>query len=109
MLAPVVPAHLPQLGNFRLQEYRGLATHRFGRREYTGVRVRRRVVPCQVGQLHPPWGWFARNVDWYDDVIIECAWFGRPLTVFRILQYVGHVGVPRVCVSLLWRFGVSVG
>jgi hypothetical protein len=30
VLAPVVPAHLPQLGNFRLQEYRGLATHRFG-------------------------------------------------------------------------------
>ncbi len=30
VLAPVVPAHLPQLGNFRLQDYRGLATHRFG-------------------------------------------------------------------------------
>ena len=30
VLAPVVPVHLPQFGNFRLQDYRGLATHRFG-------------------------------------------------------------------------------
>jgi Domain of unknown function (DUF4184) len=105
VLAPVVPAHLPQLGDFRLQEYRGLATHRF--------RIVATPLCAFLGALSHVvldtfthgWGWFARNVDWYNDVIIEGAWFGRPLTVYRTLQYVGHVGGTALCLWLLWSYG----
>jgi hypothetical protein len=105
VLAPVVPAHLPQLGNFRLQEYRGLATHRFG--------MVRTPVCAFIGALSHVvfdsfthgWGWFANNVDWYDDVIVEGSWFGRPLTVYRILQYTGHVVGTALCIWLLWSYG----
>lgn len=105
VLAPVVPTHLPQLGNFRLQDYRGLATHRFG--------IVRTPVSAFVGALSHVgldhlthrWGWFANHVDWYDDVIVGGSWLGRPLTVYRMFQYVGHVGGTAFCLWLLWHYG----
>ncbi|HWM20209.1 MAG TPA: DUF4184 family protein [Ilumatobacteraceae bacterium] len=105
VLAPVVPAHLPQLGNFRLQEYRGLATHRFGVVTTPVCAFVGALSHVMLDSFTHGWGWFARHVDWYDDVIIEGAWFGRPLTVFRTLQYVGHVGGTTLCLWLLWRYG----
>ena len=83
VLAPFVPAQLPELGSFRLRDYRG------SRR--TTSALWRTPVSAFVGALSHvgldhlthPWGWFARNVDWYDDVIADISWFGRPLTVFE--------------------------
>jgi Domain of unknown function (DUF4184) len=105
VLAPVVPTHLPQLGNFRLRDYRGLATHRFG-----WVRT---PVSALVGALSHAgldhfthgWGWFARHVDWYDDTIVDGTLFGRSITPFRSLQHIGHVGGTALCLWLLWRYG----
>jgi hypothetical protein len=105
VLAPVVPAHLPQLGDFRLQDYRGLATHRFGIVRTPVCAFIGALSHVALDQLTHGWGWFARNVDWYDDVIIEGAWFGRPLTVYRTLQYLGHVVGTTLCIWLLWSYG----
>ena len=105
VLAPVVPAHLPQLGNFRLQDYRGLATHRFGIVSTPVCAFVGALSHVALDSLTHGWGWAARNVDWYDDVIIEGAWFGRPLTVYRTLQYLGHVGGTALCIWMLWYYG----
>lgn len=105
VLAPVVPAHLPDAGELRLRELRGLSTHRF------------RPLPAVVGafvgaashvildSFTHDWGWFARNVSWYGDRIVDGTWLGREWTVYRVIQYVGHVGGSRLCIGLLWRYG----
>ena len=51
------------------------------------------------------WGWFARHVSWYDQRLVGTNWLGREWTVFRVVQYVGHVGGSALCVWLLWRYG----
>lgn len=50
------------------------------------------------------WGWFARNVTWYDDVLIS-GFLGRNWSPFRIAQYVGHVAGTTVCVAMLANLG----
>ncbi len=105
VMAPVVPDHLPDLGHFHLNDYRGLATHRF--------RFVRFVVWAELGALSHvfldefthDWGWFANHVSWYDNRIIKGELLGREWTVFRVFQYIGHVGLTALCVALFWRYG----
>lgn len=107
VLAPVVPDHLPPAGRLHLRDYRGLAVHRFG--------VVRTALGTLVGALSHvaldhfthEWGWFARNVAWYDDRVVDARFLGREWTFFRVVQYTGHVGGSALCVLLLWRYGRS--
>lgn len=107
VLAPVVPDHLPRGGGLYLHEFRGLALHRFA--------VVRTALGALIGALSHvaldhfthEWGWFARNVSWYDDRVIDAQLLGRDWTVFRVVQYTGHVGGSALCVLLLWRYGRS--
>ena len=57
MLAPVVPAHLPQLGTFRLQDYRGLATHRFGIVSTPVCVLVGKLSHVALDSLTHGWGW----------------------------------------------------
>jgi hypothetical protein len=104
-MAPVVPDHLPDLGPFHLHDYRGLATHRFH-----AVRF---VVWAELGVLSHvfldefthDWGWFANHVSWYDNRILEGEVLGRVWTVYRVFQYVGHIGLTALCIALLLTYG----
>ncbi len=105
VLAPVVPCHLPMLGAFRLQEFRGLACHRF------------RLVPMLLGaflgafthvaldHVTHEWGWFARQVAWYREPLVDAEMFGRRWTPFRMAQYVAHFALSAVTIWWLWRAG----
>ena len=104
VMAPIVPDHLPDLGPFHVHDYRGLATHRF--------RIVRFVVWAELGALSHVfldefthnWGWFAHHVSWYDNRIVS-ELLGREWTVYRVFQYVGHVGLTALCIALLWVYG----
>jgi hypothetical protein len=50
------------------------------------------------------WGWFARHIDWYSTVVVH-DFLGREWTVFRIIQYSGHIGGTAVCLWLMARYG----
>ena len=51
------------------------------------------------------WGWFAHHVSWYDNRIMSGELLGREWTVYRVFQYVGHVGLTALCIALLWAYG----
>ena len=51
------------------------------------------------------WGWFANHVSWYDNRIIDGEVLGRTWTVYRVFQYVGHVGLTALCIALLLNCG----
>jgi hypothetical protein len=105
VMAPVVPDHLPDLGPFHVHDYRGLATHRF--------HFVRFVVWAELGALSHVfldefthnWGWFAHHVSWYDNRIVDRELLGREWTVYRVFQYIGHVGFTALCIALLWAYG----
>jgi hypothetical protein len=105
VMAPVVPDHLPDLGPFHVHDYRGLATHQF---HFVGF-----VIWAELGALSHVfldefthnWGWFARHVSWYDNRIIPGRLLGREWTVYRVFQYIGHVGLTVVCIAILWDYG----
>jgi hypothetical protein len=104
-LAPVVPDHLPQLGQLRLPDFRGLATHKF----------RWIVTPVSafVGALTHigldnathRWGWFAQHWDWYANPSIDVPFIDRMVTPYRSLQYLGHVVLTVWVLRALWRNG----
>ena len=104
-LAPVVPDHLPDMGEFQLTELRGLAAHRF--------RLVALVVGALLGALSHvaldsfthEWGWFAQNISWYSKPLGDRLWLHPQWTLFRIVQYIGHVGGSALCVYLLWLYG----
>jgi hypothetical protein len=104
VLAPVVPDHLPSRPPFHLDECRGLATWR--------LRLVTTPLFAAVGALSHvaldhfthDWGWFARNVDWYRRVLIDDV-AGRDWTVFKFVQYAGHIGGTLLCLWLLSRYG----
>jgi hypothetical protein len=105
VLAPVVPAHLPQLGSFRLREYQGLATHRFRVLPFATSAFLGALSHAGLDQFTHGWGWPARHTDWYRHTLTDHRWFGREWTVFRVIQYTGHIGGTAVCIWLLWRYG----
>jgi hypothetical protein len=105
VMAPIVPDHLPDLGPFHIHDYRGLAAHRF--------QFVRFIVWAELGALSHvfldefthDWGWFANHVSWYDSRIISGELLGREWTVYRVFQYLGHVGLTVLCLALLWAYG----
>ncbi len=105
LLAPVVADHLPDGGSFHFRDYRGLATHRFGLIRSSGWALIGAMSHVALDHFTHEWGWFARNVSWYRTVVIPGDWLGRSWTVFRIVQYLGHIGGTVCCVWLLWRYG----
>jgi hypothetical protein len=105
VLAPVVPDHLPQLASFRLRDYRGLATHRFSPAGSMVCAFIGAVTHVLLDGFTHDWGWFARNIGWYHDVLIPGHAFGRAWTVYRVVQYAGHVGLSALCIWMLWRAG----
>lgn len=104
VMSPVVWDHLPDVGTVHVRDFRGLVRHRF--------RWGWAALSAQVGALSHvaidhfthDWGWFAQHVDWYDAVVVHNV-LGRDWTVFRIMQYSGHVVGTSVCVWLLARYG----
>lgn len=104
VLAPVVPAHLPSLGPFHLHDYSGLGTHRFHRIASPLWAMLGALSHVGLDSFTHGWGWFAHHVSWYDDVLIDSL-FGRQWTIFRVVQYAGHIVGSVVCVWLLARYG----
>jgi hypothetical protein len=105
VLAPVVPAHLPSLASFRLRDYQGLATHRFRLVPLVSSAFLGALTHAGLDHLTHEWGWLATHLDWYNDAVTNRRWFGRRWTVFRVVQYAGHVGGTALCIWMLWRRG----
>jgi Domain of unknown function (DUF4184) len=105
VLAPVVPAHLPSLGEFHLRDWRGLATHKFS--------LGKTLTCAQIGAISHvffdhfthPWGWFAENVSWARTVIFKGVTGSGDWMVFDLLQFVGHTIGTFAAVVLLWKYG----
>lgn len=104
-LAPVVPAHLPDAGAFRLRDYRALARHRFRwplAAAWAGIGAWMHVVLDAPGHA---WGWPARHFAFYREPLGTALFLERPWTLFRLAQYAGHVGWTALALVLLWRYG----
>lgn len=104
-LAPVVPCYLPELGAFRLPDYRGLADHRFGLVRTSSCALFGALTHVVLDHFTHEWGWFARNVAWYQEPLAEREILGRVWTPFRVAQYVGHVALSFFAILWLWRAG----
>ncbi len=105
LLARVVPDHLPRLGQFNLPDYRGLAAHPFAVGPAVAGALLGALSHIGLDSFTHGWGWFARNVSWYDDIVVGGTFLGQSWTLFRVIQYVGHVGGSALCLALLWRYG----
>ncbi len=44
-------------------------------------------------------------MSWYGDTVVDGEFLGQGWTVFRVVQYIGHVGGTALCLMLLWRYG----
>ena len=104
VVSPVFWDHLPPAGPLRLRDYRGMSVHRF--------RWAVAAVSALIGALSHvlldhfthEWGWFAQHLDWYNTVVLD-DFLGREWTVFRIVQYAGHVVGTALCLWLMARCG----
>jgi Domain of unknown function (DUF4184) len=103
-ISPVLWDHLPTAGPFRLKDYRGMSVHRFSWGWAALSAFIGSLSHVILDHFTHDWGWFARNLDWYDSVVINNL-FGRQWTVFRIAQYIGHVVGILTCVWMLGRYG----
>ena len=105
VLAPVVPDLLADLGEFHLREFRGLAVHNFTPLGLVAGAALGALSHVVLDSFTHEWGWFARHLSWYSDPLGDSRWLGRRWSMFRIVQYLGHVGGSALCVGLLWRYG----
>ena len=105
VLAAVVAVHLPDAGHFRLRDFSGLATHRFQGIPTVAGAVLGAVSHVVLDSFTHDWGWFARNLSWYRHTILDATWLGRDWTVYRFVQYAGHIAVSLLCLWLLWSYG----
>lgn len=104
VVSPVLWDHLPAAGPFRLPDYRGMAAHRFAWGWAAISALVGALSHVFLDHFTHGWGFVAQHVGWYDAVVVDDA-LGRQWTVFRIVQYVGHVGGTALCVWLLARYG----
>lgn len=104
VVSPVLGPMLPSLGSFRLDEYRGLAVHRFRWVVAAASALVGALSHVAIDHFTHDWGWFAQHVDWYRTVLVHDL-LGREWTVFLVLQNVAHLGGTVWCVWLLWRYG----
>lgn len=105
VLAPVVPAHLPDLGGFHLRDYRAVAAHRFHVVRSPLWALLGALTHVGLDSFTHRWGWFARNWTWYRTPLVADRWLGKAWTPFEIGQYVGHVGCSVLFVVFAWRYG----
>jgi hypothetical protein len=105
VLAPVIPDHLPQIGQLRLPDFRGLATHQF--RWFVTPMSAAVGALTHVGldSFTHQWGWFAQHWDWYAEPSIPLLLIDRMITPYRALQYLGHIVLTAWVLRTLWRNG----
>jgi hypothetical protein len=104
VLAPVVPDHLPAAGQFHLRDFRGLAARRLRPLATPVSAFAGAASHVLLDHLTHDWGWMARNADWYRTVFADDV-LGRQWTVFRVMQYGGHVVGTGACLWLLACYG----
>jgi hypothetical protein len=85
VISPVFWDHLPEAGPFRLNDYRGLAVHRFSWGWSPASALIGALSHVMLDHFTHHWGWFARHIDWYSTVLVD-DFLGRQWTVFRVLQ-----------------------
>jgi uncharacterized protein DUF4184 len=103
--APVVPAHLPELGAFHLRDYRALAAHEFGWGRAALWAFLGALSHAGLDHLGHGWGWPAQHFAAYREPLGWKPFLGRPWTVHRLVQYAGHLLLTPLAVGLLWRYG----
>jgi hypothetical protein len=103
-IAPVFWDLPPQCGPLRLHDYRGPSVRRV-RWVWAGISALIGAVSHVVlDHFTHEWGRFAQHVDRYSHVVVDDI-LGRQLTVFRIVQYAGHVVGTALPVWTLARYG----
>ena len=105
VLAPVVPAHLPDVGPFHLRDYRGLATHRFHWGWSAVWAAAGALSHVVLDAFTNSSGWLPHHARWYRARVLPGVWLHREWTVFRVVQYASHIGLSIVAVLLLARYG----
>ena len=103
-VSPVLWDHLPQAGPLRLHDYRGMSVHRFRWVVASVSALIGALSHVLLDHFTHEWGWFARHIDWYSTVVVH-DFLGREWTVFRIIQYSGHIVGTSVCLWLMARYG----
>lgn len=103
-VSPVLWDHLPQAGPLRLHDYRGMSVHRFRWVVASVSALIGALSHVMLDHFTHEWGWFARHIDWYSTVVVH-DFLGREWTVFRIIQYSGHIVGTAVCLWLMARYG----
>jgi Domain of unknown function (DUF4184) len=105
VLAPVVPDHLPNLGTFHLQEYRGIATYRIRWIRSSACALAGAISHAFIDQFTHGYGWIAGQAHWYVQPLGHWLIFGQPWSAFRIAQWIGHVGFTLWSAWLLRQYG----
>lgn len=104
-LARVVAGHLPELGHFHLGDYRALAVHRFEPARAVLSALAGAMSHALLDHLGHGWGWPAQHFAFYREPLFAATFLERPWTVYRLVQYAGHLGLTPLCVWLLYRYG----
>lgn len=105
VVAPVLPAHLPEAGGFRLRDYRVVARHRFHVLRSPLGALAGAVSHVVLDGFTHRWGWVADGWRWYRTPLVDERWLGKDWAPFEVMQYVGHVAGSAVFVWLVWRYG----
>lgn len=105
VLARPVAAHLPELGAFRLQDYRGLAAHRFHPVRTVVWAVLGAFGHSALDSLGHSWGWPVRTFPWMQTVVLDGTFLDRPWKLYRVLQWTGHLGLTPLAIWMLYRYG----
>jgi len=106
-LARVVAGHLPELGGFHLGDYRALAAHRFHPLRFVLWAFVGALSHVALDSLGHSWGWPAQHWRAYRADVFPGTFLGKPWTVFRVVQYAGHLGLSPLCLWLLHRYGTQ--
>ena len=104
-LARVVAGHLPELGGFHLGDYRALAAHRFEPVRAVLSALAGALSHALLDALGHGWGWPAQHLAFYREPLFATTFLGRPWTVYRLVQYAGHLGLTPLCLWWLYRYG----
>ncbi len=105
IIAPVLPAHLPEAGSFRLRDLRAIAAHRFDLVRSPVWALIGSFTHVALDSFTHRWGWVASEWRWYRTPLIDHRWLGKDWAPFEVAQFFGHVVGSALCVYLLWRYG----
>lgn len=105
VLARPVAAHLPELGAFRLKDYRGLAAHRFHPLRTVVWAVLGAFGHSALDSIGHSWGWPVRTFSCLHTVVFDGAFLGRPWKLYRVVQWAGHLALTPLAIWMLYRYG----